>query len=330
MRIRTGIGRQEMILIVGGAGYIGSHVNHRLAQLGYETVVLDNLCRGDRRAVAHGHFIEGDIADRRLLNEIFTKYNIETVMHFAAFIDVGESMLNPTKYYVNNVANTLNLLDAMQNNGIPYFIFSSTAAIFGTPLEVPVNEDHPKNPINPYGRSKLMVEQILADFDQAYGLKYACLRYFNAAGGDPEGKIKNYKTRESNLIPLALRSLKEPKGSITLFGTDYPTFDGTCIRDYIHVYDLADAHILAMQRLQRKLPSCQYNLGNGQGFTVQQVIQAVKAVTGKQLNIVEGSRRQGDPPILIADSTKAIGELEWKCRFPSLETMIEHAWLALN
>lgn len=319
-----------MILIVGGAGYIGSHVNCRLAQLGYKTIVLDNLSRGDRRAITHGQFIHGDIADSTLLKDLFSRYEIETVMHFAAYIDVGESVLDPKKYYFNNVVNTLNLLEVMQSQGIPYFIFSSTAAIFGNPLEIPVAENHVKNPINPYGRSKLMVEKILADFDQAYGLKYACLRYFNAAGGDPEGKLKNYKLKESNLIPVALKSLKEPQSVITLFGTDYPTFDGSCIRDYIHVYDLADAHILAMQRLQNKSPSCQYNLGNGQGFSVRQVIQAIQTITGKQLNVVEGPRREGDPPILIADSSKAIDELKWECRYPSLEIMIEHAWLALN
>lgn len=321
---------KSKILITGGAGYIGSHVNQRLGELGYDTVVLDNLGRGDKRAVIHGQFVQGDIRDQDMLIKLFREHPINTVIHFAAFADVGESIQHPYIYYDNNVAGTLSLLNAMQQCAIPYLIFSSTAAIFGIPIELPVNENHPKKPINPYGHTKLMVEQILKDFENAHHIKHISLRYFNAAGGDPNMKIKNYKPRESNLIPLILRSLKKPMGSLTIFGTDYPTIDGTCVRDYIHVWDLADAHILAMKRLHQQLPSRQYNLGNGKGFTVKQVIDAVEQVTGKHVNATEGPRRPGDPPILIADSTLALKELGWKCQYSSLEAMIEHAWLALN
>jgi UDP-glucose 4-epimerase len=322
--------KKKTVLVVGGAGFIGSHVNKRLGQIGYETVVLDNLSRGNRKAVTCGHFIQGDIADSPLLDQIFKNYNIDTVMHFAALIDVGESVKDPASYYLNNVVNTLNLLQAMRRSSINVFIFSSTAAIFGSPLEIPVSEDHPKNPINPYGQSKLTVEQILADYKQAYGLKYTCLRYFNAAGGDPEGEIKNYQSKASNLIPIALQSIQKKGNEITIFGTDYPSFDGTCIRDYIHVFDLANAHISAMERLQNNYPSACYNLGNGEGFSVRQVIQTVEQVTGKTLKVIKGPRRHGDPPILIADSQKAMRELQWKTSFPSLTTMIEHAWMGLQ
>lgn len=218
---------KKTVLVVGGAGFIGSEVNKMLHQAGYDTVVLDNLSRGNRKAVTQGLFIQGDMCDTKLLNHIFIDHPVDAVMHFAAFIDVGESIHNPTAYYTNNVTNTLNLLQAMVRHSVKTFIFSSSAAIFGIPQHIPVKEDHPTHPINPYGRSKLMVEQILKDFDQAYGLKSSCLRYFNAAGGDPDGEIKNFKTQESNLIPVALRSLKDPNGAITVFGTDYPTTDST-------------------------------------------------------------------------------------------------------
>lgn len=316
----------KTVLIVGGAGFIGSHVNKMLHQAGYKTVILDNLSSGDRRAVTHGIFIEGDIADTRCLNHIFQTYPIAAVLHFAALIDVGESILNPAGYYQNNVAATLNLLDAMRNHRINIFIFSSTAAVYGVPQENLISEQHPCRPINPYGESKLMVEKILRDYDHAYGFKSCCLRYFNAAGGDPEGEIKNFKKKESNLIPIALQSLTKPEGTLTIFGTDYPTSDGTCVRDYIHVWDLAAAHIKAMEKLMAGSNSSFYNLGNGSGFTVREVISAVEKTTGKKLKVLEGGRRPGDPPILVADANKAKKELNWQPVYPSLELMVKHAW----
>jgi UDP-glucose 4-epimerase len=318
------------VLVLGGAGFIGSHVNKKLALAGYPTIVLDNLSRGSRKAVTHGQFIQADVGDAQVLSQIFRDFPITVVMHFAAFIDVGESVLHPLEYYKNNVVQTLQLLETMIQHNIKKIIFSSTAAIFGNPIEIPVKENHPKLPINPYGRSKLMIETLLQDFDTAYGMKSCCLRYFNAAGGDPDGELKNHKTDESNLIPLALRSLMDAKKGITIFGTDYPSKDGTCIRDYIHVYDLADAHIAAMQQLLEGKPSSQYNLGNGLGFSVREVLQTIEKVTGKSLNIIEGKRRPGDPPILVADSSKARRELNWIPHYPELETIVEHAWNAIQ
>ena len=322
--------RQNCILVTGGAGFIGSQVNKQLHQAGYSTVILDNLSCGNRESVIKGHFIQGDIDDGLLLKKIFRDFPIDIVMHFAAFLDVGESVKSPLKYYENNVAKTLKLLEAMLESNVKKLIFSSSAAIFGYPLEVPLKESHPTQPINPYGSSKLMVEKILQDFDSAYDLKSCSLRYFNAAGGDPDGEIKNYKMQDSNLIPLALRSLKESNRSLTVFGTDYPTQDGTCVRDYIHIYDLAEAHIAAMQHLLAGNPSSQYNLGNGQGFSVREVLNTIEKVTGKSLPIIEGERRPGDAPVLIADASKAHRELQWKPQFPDLPIIVEHAWKALH
>jgi UDP-glucose 4-epimerase len=265
-----------------------------------------------------------------LVQQIFRDFPIDIVMHFAAFIDVGESVKFPQKYYENNVIKTLKLLEVMIKNDVKKMIFSSTAAIFGHPIDIPITESHPTYPINPYGNSKLMIETILQDFDRAYNLKSCCLRYFNAAGGDPEGELKNYKLQESNLIPVALKSLKDPNKSLTVFGTDYSTQDGTCIRDYIHVYDLAKAHIAAMQQLLAGRSSSQYNLGNGQGFSVTEVLHTIEKVTGKTLNIIEGPRRPGDAPVLIADSSKAQRELHWKPQYPDLPSIVEHAWIACN
>jgi UDP-glucose 4-epimerase len=322
--------RDNNILIVGGAGFIGSHVSKQLHEAGYKTIVFDNLSRGCREAISHGVFVEGDMESPADLEHVFNTYDITAVMHFAAFIEVGESILNPALYYQNNVTNTLNLLNAMQRHGVKIFIFSSSAAVYGNPLEKFITEAHPTFPINPYGHTKLMVEQILHDYHRAYDFKYISLRYFNAAGGDPQGELKNYKTRESNLIPITLRSLIDPHGSITIYGTDYPTPDGTCIRDYIHIWDLGSAHILAMEKLLSGAPSSVYNLGNGQGFSVKEVLNAVERVTGKNLNIVEGARRPGDPPYLVADATKAKNELGWTPQYSSLEDMIVHAWKAMS
>lgn len=320
----------QAIMIVGGAGYIGSHVNEMLYLKGYQTIVLDNLSHGSREAVLHGTFIEGDLSNPQLLDEIFSKYPIQAVMHFAALKNVGESVKEPLRYYENNVSNTLNLLSAMVKHRVNLMIFSSSAAIFGNPEKIPVEEEHPCSPINPYGSTKLFVENILRDFDQAYGIRFCSLRYFNAAGGDPEGKIKNYQKTDSNLIPVILRNILNGNPTITLFGTDYPTPDGTCIRDYIHIEDLGTAHISALEKLMSGSSSSFYNLGNGKGFSVREVIAAAEKVTGKKIEVIEGERRAGDPPILIASSMKANRELNWEPKYSSLETIIKHAWKALQ
>lgn len=319
----------KTLLIIGGAGYIGSHINLLLNQRGYKTVVLDDLSKGHRNAVIAGTFIEGKMEDSNTLHSIFDTYTIDAVIHCAAYIDVGESMLDPAKYYENNVVNTLKLLQVMQECSIRYFLFSSTAAIFGVPQECLITENHPKIPINPYGRTKLIVENMLTDFDVAYGIKSCSLRYFNAAGGDPKKILKNYKKSESNLIPIILRSLKFHDGVVTINGNDYDTPDGTCIRDYIHVFDLADAHILALEQLFKTNQSTVYNLGNGQGFSVKEVIDAAENVTGRKVERCFGPRRKGDPPILLADSKRAYQDLNWNPQYPSLNMMVEHAWSAL-
>jgi UDP-glucose 4-epimerase len=316
----------KTLLIIGGAGYIGSYVNKRLNQIGYETVVFDNLSRGHRSNVSCGSFIQGDLADPSTLESLFQQNSFAGILHFAAYTDVGESVTNPYMYYQNNVVNTLTLLHLAVKYGIKSFVFSSSAAIFGLPVKDLIDENHPCAPINPYGRTKWFIEMILQDFDRAYGLKSCCLRYFNAAGADPEGEIKWHPRKESNLIPLLLRSLQEPRQKVTLYGSDYPTHDGTCIRDYIHLYDLAEAHIKGLEELFTSSTSSAYNLGNGHGFSVKEVIDAVEKVTGLPLQIVNGPRRAGDPPVLVANAMKAEQELGWKPRFPDLETMIAHAY----
>ncbi len=319
----------KCILVTGGAGFIGSHINEMLYCLGYQTVVLDNLSQGYREAVQHGIFIEGDLADTALLDQIFSHYQIDAVMHFAAFKNISESTQHPIKYYTNNVVNTLHLLSAMLRHKVTVFIFSSSAAIFGNPQENYISETHPCNPLNPYGQSKRMVENILKDLDQFNQLRFCSLRYFNAVGGDPKGKRKNFNTQDSNLIPIVLRSLKTPNGVVSIYGTDYPTPDGTCIRDYIHIEDLGSAHIAAMEKLLSGAPSNYYNLGNGQGFSVRQVIAAVEKVTGQRVNKREAGRRLGDAAIVRANGSKAQRELDWSPRYSSLEVMIEHAWKAM-
>ncbi len=321
--------KEEKILVVGGAGYVGSHVNKMLDEEGYRTIVLDNLSTGCKEAVTRGTFIQGDMANPDLLDAIFAAHPIKAVMHFAAFIDVGESVHHPLKYYRNNVSNTLTLLSAMQKHGVKLFIFSSTAAIFGIPEEKRITELHPAHPINPYGRSKLMAEKILEDVEAAYGIRSISLRYFNAAGGDPDGEIKNHKKKETNLIPILLRSLKHGNKEIAIFGTDYATPDGTCVRDFVHIFDLGAAHITAMEQLIEGAPSNRYNLGNGRGFSVKEVIREAEKITGISPKVTLGPRRAGDPPVLLADSAKAERELNWSPRYPDLETMIEHAWRAI-
>lgn len=315
-----------MILIVGGAGYIGSHVNKLLNFYGYKTVVFDNLIYGHREFVKWGEFVLGDLSNKEQLRLCFRKYPIVAVMHFAAFAYVGESVIDPAKYYINNVSNTLNLLEVMREFGVQYFIFSSTCATYGIPKEIPITEQHPQNPINPYGKSKLMIEQILKDYDNAYGIKHINLRYFNAAGADPDCEIGECHEPETHLIPLALEVAAGRKDYIEIFGTDYDTPDGTCIRDYIHVNDLAIAHILALEYLLKENKSDSFNLGSEKGFSVREVIETVRKVTGKDIKVVESERRAGDPPVLVASSQKAKEILKWSPQFDRLETIIETAW----
>lgn len=325
-----GMKKKINILIAGGAGFIGAQVNQLLHDSGYNTIVIDNLCTGCRDAVTAGSFIEGNIADEDILDTIFEQQSIDAVMHFAAHLNIAESFQLPGKYYTNNVGSTLKLLASMQKYSVNRLIFSSSAAIFGMPQYPKINEEHPQQPISPYGKSKWMIEQILRDYDEAYGLKSCSLRYFNAAGGDPLGRICNQKGDDFNLIPTLLRSLKDKGREVTLFGTDYPTPDGTCVRDYIHVYDIAKAHLIALEQLFEHNTSTAYNLGHGEGFSIRHVINAIEAVTKQQLQVIEGPRRRGDPAILIADPSKAEKELGWRRQYSDLETMIAHAWKALT
>ena len=315
-----------MILIVGGAGYIGSHANKELHKRGYDTLILDNLVYGHEASVKWGRFIQGDLGDKAALRQLFTQYKISAVMHFAAYAYVGESVTNPQKYYQNNVINTINLLDVMLEFGIKKFIFSSTCASYGNPIEIPITETHPQTPINPYGQSKLMVEKILADYSHAYGLSYVVLRYFNAAGADEDAEIGEDHDPETHLIPLVLDVALGTRENIHVFGSDYETEDGTAVRDYIHVSDLSDAHILALEYLAKGNPSNTFNLGNGQGYSVQEVIDTVEKVTGSEINTIYAPRREGDPAILIGSAEKAIKTLGWKPQFPKLEQIIETAW----
>ena len=314
------------ILVVGGAGYIGSHMAKMLVQSGHEVIVLDNLSTGFRDAVRYGRLIEGDLADETLVDQIFAENSIAAVMHFAALSQVGESVREPARYYRNNVANTQNLLDAMLRHGVKRFIFSSTAAIFGEPETPAIDEQHPQRPINPYGRSKRMVEEMLGDYDSAYGLRSVCLRYFNAAGADPEGEMGERHDPESHLIPLVLQAASGRRDHIAIYGNDYPTPDGTCVRDYIHVWDLCSAHLLALEHLLADGDSDAFNLGNGKGFSVQEVIDTARRVTGQPIQEIIQERRPGDPAVLVADSRKARRELGWEPRFEDLGTIVEHAW----
>lgn len=314
------------VLVVGGAGYIGSHMVKMLSQAGHQVTTLDNLSNGYKDAVKYGDFIEGDIADAGLLGKLFTQNTFDGVMHFASYIQVGESVEKPSMYYRNNVTNTQVLLDAMVEHGIKRFIFSSTAATFGEPQYTPIDEAHPQKPINPYGHSKLMVEQILRDFDHAYGLKSVILRYFNAAGADPDGELGERHIPETHLVPLVLQAAFGRRDHITIFGIDYDTPDGTCIRDYIHVNDLCSAHLLGLEHLVAGGESKAFNMGNGQGYSIKEVIDVAKKVTGKDFSVSLGERRDGDPARLVADSTLLQNELGWKPEYADLETIIRHAW----
>ena len=317
---------RKAVLVVGGAGYIGSHMVKALLEGGYDTTVFDNLFSGHRDAVLGGRFVQGDLADTAALDALFAAGHFDAVMNFAGSIQVGESVQKPGLYYRNNVANTINLLDTMVLHEVRHLVFSSTAAIFGEPAYVPIDEKHPAQPVNPYGRSKLMVEQMLADFDHAHGLKSACLRYFNAAGADPEGRIGERHEPETHLIPIALEVALGKRKQLCVYGDDYDTPDGTCIRDYIHVDDLCQAHLLALEALQRTGQSLAVNLGNGQGFSVREVIDTVRAVTGRAVPVRIESRRAGDPARLIADSRQARYQLGWVPRYPALRDIVRDAW----
>lgn len=318
---------KQTILVVGGAGYIGAHMAKDLLHAGYEVLVLDDLSRGHRELLAGGIFYEGDLGDGVLLKKIFSAHQVSAVMHFAAYSLVGESVEKPLIYYRNNVARTVNLLDAMLQNNIRRFIFSSSAAVYGEPVYVPINEDHPCRPTNPYGTSKLTVERILEDSARAHGLCYVSLRYFNAAGADSSGDMGERHEPESHLIPLVLQVATGHRENIKIFGDDYPTPDGTCLRDYVHVSDLTQAHLLALRHLLAGGESAVYNLGNSKGYSVREVIETARRITGHPLPTLTTARRAGDPARLIANSEKIRHELGWRPRYEDLASIIKTAWV---
>jgi UDP-arabinose 4-epimerase len=314
------------VLVAGGAGYIGSHACKALARAGFRPVAYDNLVHGHEAAVKWGPLVTGDIADRKLLAQTIRDHDIQAVMHFAAFLEVGESMRLPLRYFQNNVAGTLALIDAMIETGLKHIVFSSTAAVFGTPTRVPIDEAHPKNPVNPYGASKLMVEQALGWLEAPHGITHAILRYFNAAGADPEGETGEDHHPETHLIPLILQAAAGKRPAIDIYGTDWPTPDGTCIRDYIHVTDLADAHVKALQHLLGGGKSLALNLGTGEGHSVREMIDTVARVTGRAVPSREVGRRDGDPAVLVADPSAARKVLGWVPVMSGLEPIVETAW----
>jgi UDP-glucose 4-epimerase len=314
------------VLVTGGAGYIGSHVAKLLSKRGYEVLIFDNLSSGHREAAKYGKLVVGDLADKKLLKEIFESFKPEAVMHFAAHIEVAESVRNPLKYYKNNVCNTLNLLEVMSEKGVNKLIFSSTAAVYGVPEEIPIPESAPLAPINPYGESKATVERVLRDLSKAEDFKYVSLRYFNVAGADPEGELGEAHEPETHLIPLVLKAAKGEREQIYIYGTDYPTPDGTAIRDYIHVLDLADAHIKALEYLLEGGGGEVFNVGYGRGYSVREVVDTVKKVTGRNFKVVETDRRPGDPPVLVAKVDKIKRVLNWQPRYDNLGFIVQTAW----
>ncbi len=313
------------ILITGGAGYIGSHVSKELIRQGHQPVILDNLQTGHREATGRAQFIEGDLADAEKLRSTFESFPIDSVMHFAADCQVGESVENPLKYFNNNVKCSLQLVEIMMEFNVTKFIFSSSAAVYGEPLRIPIPEEHPCAPLNPYGETKWIFERVLQRLHEVKKLDYVSLRYFNAAGADPEGELGEDHLPETHLIPIAILAAITGK-VVSIFGTDYDTPDGTCIRDYIHVMDLAKAHILALERLESGGPSGVYNLGNGNGYSVREVIETVQKVTGLKVATMETPRRPGDPARLVASSQKIKRELGWQPQYPDLSTIVETAW----
>ena len=315
-----------MILVTGGAGYIGSHTVRELRDRGMDCVVYDNLVTGHIEAVGDAPFVKGDIFDKELLLKTFAEYKVDSVVHFAAYSQVGESMTHPAKYYRNNVAGTLSLLDAMLEGGVKYLVFSSSAATYGESGEGLITEDSPQRPTSVYGQTKLMMEQFMADFDRAYGMRYVALRYFNAAGAHKSGEIGEAHDPESHLIPVILQAALGVRDHIGIYGDDYPTRDGTCIRDYIHITDLADAHIRALDYLKNGGKSTHYNLGNGNGFSVKEVIETARRVTGRAIPARVEGRRPGDPATLVASSEKIKRELGWDPKYDSLEEIVASAW----
>ncbi|MFA5894316.1 MAG: UDP-glucose 4-epimerase GalE [Candidatus Shapirobacteria bacterium] len=314
------------ILIVGGAGYIGSHVNKELSRNGYKTIVLDNLSTGSEDSVKWGKFIKGDLGDTDVLDNVFKNHLIDAVMHFAAYKAVAESMIDPRKYYQNNVINTINLLNVMMRHKIDKFVFSSSAATYGDARYNPVDELHPQLPMNPYGRTKLMIEQVLMDYYHAYGFKSVSFRYFNAVGADRDSEIGERSGAGLNLIPLVFDAVFGRKNSISIFGTNYSTPDGTCVRDYIHVSDLAMAHIKALSFFDSGGEYDVFNLGNGKGFSVREVIDTTKKITGVDFNVIETDRRAGDSEIVVADSSRAQKVLGWSPEYTDLRKIIETVW----
>jgi len=314
------------ILVTGGAGYIGSHVVKALGQEGYEVLVLDNLSTGHDWAVLHGILVKGDLSDKVLLNEVIEDFSPDAVMHFAAFIQVEESVREPLKYYRNNTVNTLNLLEVMKENGVKNFIFSSTAAVYGIPEKIPVDEDTPLIPINPYGSSKVAVEMLLKDLSNNGDVRYISLRYFNVAGADPQGRIGQAYRESTHLITRALKTVKGEFNELSIYGKDYATPDGTCIRDYLHVDDLADAHIMALRYLVHEKRSEVFNCGYGHGYSVRQVVEMVKEITGVDFKVKETGRRAGDPPVLVAANAKIKRALNWNPRYDDLGYIIKTAW----
>lgn len=315
------------VLVTGGAGYIGSHAVHELKASGHDVVVFDSLVKGHRAAVPTGvPFVQGDIRDAALLAETFAKFPIDAVMHFAAASEVGESMVNPAKYYRDNVAATLSLLESLNQANIKKIVFSSTAAVYGEPESCPIREDAALRPTNVYGRTKLIIEGMLADFAMAYGFSYVALRYFNAAGALPSGGVGEDHNPESHLIPLILQTALGQRAAISMYGTDYPTADGTCIRDYIHVTDLASAHVLAIEHLLAGGEPRTYNLGSQTGFSVREVIEKARKITGIDFPVVEAARRAGDPAVLVASSAKFQQDFNWRMRYSDVDTILRTAW----
>jgi len=316
----------KAILVIGGAGYIGSHACKALAAAGFTPVTYDNLVYGHEWAVKWGPFERGDLLDRTRLDEVIAKYRPAAVMHFAAFAYVGESVESPGKYYRNNVVGSLTLLEAMRDHGVECLIFSSTCATYGVPEHIPIDEAHPQRPINPYGASKQMMERMMADVSVTHGIRYVALRYFNAAGADPAGEIGEDHDPETHLIPLIMQVAQGRRPYLSIFGDDYDTPDGTCIRDYIHVTDLADAHLLGLSHLLDGGEPKVYNLGNGQGFSVREVVDAACRVTGREIPVRIVPRRPGDPPRLVGDSARAMSELGWRPQFADLDAILRTAW----
>ncbi len=314
------------ILIVGGAGYIGSHMVKVLVDRGHHIVTLDNMSSGYKDAVLGGELIIGDCGDSKLLDGLFGRCRFDAVMHFAGSIEVGESVRDPARFYDNNVSNVLALLKAMTANGKPYFVFSSSAAVYGEPEYSPINEEHPKRPLSPYAHTKWIMERVLSEYDKAYGFRSVSLRYFNAAGAHPDGILGERHNPETHLIPRVLQVASGRRDKIEIFGLDYPTPDGTCIRDYIHVQDLCEAHLLALEWLMREGKSAAFNLGNGDGFSVKEVIKVAEQITGKPVKVEYAERRGGDAAQLVADSSRAREILGWAPRYLSLKDILQHAW----